>query len=195
MPGVCRIGDKALTNHDDHGCPSCPHVCIGPSVTGSANVMVNGKSVLRLGDTGVHQACCGSGVWQIITASSSVFVNGKPLVTLGDMTLHCLESFGKMIEASGDVNVVSDVSFRYACEHVTVPNGDEAFQNYDGRMVIARGTVNEVRKVKLGQKIKKLNEDIESFNNNPVIKLAEVIGSVRKPPIQAPVRPPTPRGR
>ena len=96
MPIVCRLGDiSETTTPDAHGCPACPHPCKGPAITASANVMIQGREALRVGDRGVHSACCGPNTWEVIEASAQVYVNGMPLVRVGDRTQHC-GAIGKM---------------------------------------------------------------------------------------------------
>jgi uncharacterized Zn-binding protein involved in type VI secretion len=103
MPGVCRLGDKAKAQIDVHGCPACPHPnVIGPSISASSNVFVNGAPALRVDDIGMHTACCGTNMWQITSASGKVFVNGSQVVRQGDPTLHC-GGIGKMVDASATV--------------------------------------------------------------------------------------------
>ncbi|MFO0572824.1 MAG: PAAR domain-containing protein [Polyangia bacterium] len=89
---------------DVHSCPGCPHpACMGPAISGSGNVLINGLPALREGDQGIHTACCGPNTWTVLEASGQVFVNGQRLVRQGDRTLHC-GGIGMMIEASGDVH-------------------------------------------------------------------------------------------
>ena len=96
MTSVCRLTDISETiTPDAHGCPGCPHPCNGPAVTASGNVWVHGKQALRMGDTGVHAACCGPNTWKVIEASAQVYVNSMPLVRIGDRTQHC-GAIGKM---------------------------------------------------------------------------------------------------
>jgi uncharacterized Zn-binding protein involved in type VI secretion len=71
-------------------------------VAGSPNVFINGQPVLRIGDPGVHSACCGPNTWKCAEGSATVLVNGIPVVRLGDGTTHCGGS-GKMIEGSPNV--------------------------------------------------------------------------------------------
>ncbi|HEY4303243.1 MAG TPA: PAAR domain-containing protein [Gemmatimonadaceae bacterium] len=103
MPYVGRIGDLSQTPFDNHGCPSCPHPCSGPALVGSPNVNVNNKPALRVGDSGVHSACCGPNQWTAQAGSSSVYINGKPAHRLGDVVKHC-GGVGKLITASSNVN-------------------------------------------------------------------------------------------
>ena len=81
---VCRLGDQANCPADVHGKNCCPHNVTGPAVTASPNVFINGKPALRVGDTGVHSACCGPNTWVCVEGSARVRVNGIPLVRLGD---------------------------------------------------------------------------------------------------------------
>lgn len=102
MPAQSRLGDKSHVPADAHGCPACPHSCIGPAVAGSPNVNVNGRPALRVGDPGVHAACCGPNTWKAAMGSGTVNINGKAAHRLNDMDTHC-GGVGKMIEGSGDV--------------------------------------------------------------------------------------------
>lgn len=104
MPAAARIGDKAQCPADGHGCPGCPHSVVGPAVSGSPDVQINGRGALRLNDPGVHAACCGPNTWKAAAGSSTVFINGKPAVRMGDMTQHC-GGVGKIIEGSNNVDI------------------------------------------------------------------------------------------
>jgi uncharacterized Zn-binding protein involved in type VI secretion len=102
MPNVCRLGDKARIDVDTHGGPCCPHAAIGPAISASSNVLVNGIPALRLGDIGMAAPCCGSSIWKVVQASGGVFINGSAMVRKGDIVQSC-GGIGKMIEASGTV--------------------------------------------------------------------------------------------
>jgi uncharacterized Zn-binding protein involved in type VI secretion len=104
MPPVGRVGDNAFVPADAHGCPACPHPATGPATVGSPNVLVNGLPVLRLGDSGVHAACCGPNQWKAAKGSSTVFVNDKPAHRMGDTTSHC-GGVGNLIVGSANVIV------------------------------------------------------------------------------------------
>jgi uncharacterized Zn-binding protein involved in type VI secretion len=84
-----RLGDLAMVVGDSHGCPGCPHVCIGPTIDGSNDVFINSLNAIRKGDPGIHAACCGPNTFNTNEGSPNVFVNGKPLVRLNDETKHC----------------------------------------------------------------------------------------------------------
>ncbi|MEL7561535.1 PAAR domain-containing protein [Dehalogenimonas sp. 4OHTPN] len=89
--GYAAIGDKAQCPADAHGCPACPHPTIGPIISGSPNVLINGRPAARVGDRGVHAACCGPNTYEITSAGpdSNVTINGRRAVRLGAETRHC----------------------------------------------------------------------------------------------------------
>lgn len=86
---VSRVTDLAFCPADSHGCPACPHPVLGPGVSGSPDLLVNGQAVLRLGDRGTHTLCCAANRWVVAEGSSSVFVNNLPVARVGDETRHC----------------------------------------------------------------------------------------------------------
>lgn len=103
MPPQGRLGDKAFVPADAHGCPACPHPCTGPAIAGSPNTNVNNRPALRVGDPGVHAACCGPNMWKAQAGSSTVLINGQKAHRQGDQTKHCGGN-GNLIE--GATNVV-----------------------------------------------------------------------------------------
>lgn len=104
MPPQGRLGDKSFAPADGHGCPACPHPVIGPAVQGSPNVLVNYRPAVRVGDMGIHAACCGSNTWTAVKGSGTVLINNKPAHRMGDKDQHCGGS-GNLIEGSPDVIV------------------------------------------------------------------------------------------
>lgn len=104
MPGQARLGDKSHAPVDAHGCLACPHSVIGPAVQGSPNVLVNYRPALRVGDMGVHVACCGPNIWRAVQGSTTVLINNMQAHRLNDMDQHC-GGVGRMVEASTDVIV------------------------------------------------------------------------------------------
>ena len=102
MPPQCRLGDKSNVPVDAHGCPACPHPCVGPVIVGSPDVNVNKLPATRVGDKGVHAACCGPNTWEATKGSGTVFINNKAAHRLGDMDKHC-GGMGQMIEGSANV--------------------------------------------------------------------------------------------
>lgn len=107
MPGAGRLGDKSHAPADAHGCKSCTHPVTGPAVSGSPDVVVNGKPALRVADKGIHATCCGANTWEAVAGSATVIINGKPAHRLGDATQHC-GGAGNLIEGSPDVLIGDD---------------------------------------------------------------------------------------
>ncbi len=102
-PPQARLTDLSQIPADAHGCPACPHPCIGPAIGGSPTVFVNSLPALRVApDPGVHAACCDGNFWQTKDGSSTVFINGKKAVRQGDATKHC-GGTGKIVTASPNV--------------------------------------------------------------------------------------------
>ena len=102
MPPQSRLGDKSQVPADAHGCPACPHPVVGPAIDGSPNVLTNGLRSVRVGDPGVHAACCGPNKWNAKMGSSTVFINNKAAHRLSDMVKHC-GGIGKTITGSPNV--------------------------------------------------------------------------------------------
>lgn len=89
MQNQGRVGDMALCPSDGHGCPACAHPVMGPAVSGSSNVLVNGLPALREGDPGIHAACCGPNQWQAKGGAPYVLINNKAAFRRQDPTSHC----------------------------------------------------------------------------------------------------------
>ena len=104
MPPQARVGDHSSAPADTHGCPACPHPVMGPSISGSRNVLTNGLPSVRVGDHGVHSACCGPNIWNAKTGSRSVLINGRLAHRLGDAVNHC-GGLGKTVQGSPNVLV------------------------------------------------------------------------------------------
>ena len=104
MPAQGRLTDLSQVPADAHGCPACPHPAIGPAVQGSENVKVNKLPALRVGDKGVHAACCNGNNWTAQAGSGTVFINNKAAHRMGDADQHC-GGMGKLI--GGSPNVVT----------------------------------------------------------------------------------------
>ena len=102
MPPASRVGDKAFNPADVHGCPLCPHPVQGPGVKGSNNILINGMQAMRVGDPGMHMACCASNSWKVNSGSSTVVFNNIKVARLGDRTKHCGGS-GALIQGSANV--------------------------------------------------------------------------------------------
>ncbi|CAN5918049.1 N/A [soil metagenome] len=102
MPPQCRVSDKSQVPADAHGCPACPHPAIGPAIGGSPDVMVNSLPALRVGDKGMHAACCNTNTWTAKDGSGTVFINSIKAHRLGDADTHC-GGQGKMVDGSSNV--------------------------------------------------------------------------------------------
>jgi uncharacterized Zn-binding protein involved in type VI secretion len=102
MPPQCRLGDKSFVPADAHGCPACPHPCIGPAIAGSPDVLVNNRPAIRVGDPGIHAPCCGPNTWTAKSGSGTVFINNKAAHRIADNDQHC-GGMGQMIEGSQNV--------------------------------------------------------------------------------------------
>lgn len=89
MPAVGRLGDKSKVDMCHHGCPACPHLSIGPAISGSPTVYANKQPILRVTDVGIHAACCGSNTWVATEGSRTVFVDNLPVHRVGDEGHHC----------------------------------------------------------------------------------------------------------
>jgi len=75
---------------DAHGCPACPHNCIGPIIAGSGTeVFLDSLPVATVGDQGIHAACCGPNMYTIKTGDPRVLINGKPAAWEHSEVTHC----------------------------------------------------------------------------------------------------------
>jgi len=97
-----RLGDNSKVPSDAHGCPACPHTCVGPHIEGSPDVFINGKPAIRVGDPGIHSCCCGPNTHTAKVGSATVIINGKKAHRKDDDVTHC-GGMGKSIEGSEDV--------------------------------------------------------------------------------------------
>jgi uncharacterized Zn-binding protein involved in type VI secretion len=103
-----RLGDKARCAQDTHGCPACPHDVTGNAIIGSFDVMINGLPALRVGDMGIHVACCGSNTWTAAQGTPIVLIDKRFAHRKFDQTTHC-GGTGALIEGSDNV-LFGDVS-------------------------------------------------------------------------------------
>lgn len=84
-----RLGSIAQCPSDAHGCPACPHPVIGPLIQASPNYTIDGLPIARVGDLGVHQACCGPNSYSVVAGDPEIIINGKQVPRIGDRTRHC----------------------------------------------------------------------------------------------------------
>ena len=82
MSDVTRVGDSH-SGTCSHGADCCPHSVSGEFTEGSPNVFVNGKAVVRVGDSLEHN-CPHCGTGEASGGSSTVFANGQAVVREGD---------------------------------------------------------------------------------------------------------------
>jgi len=103
MPGIATVGDKTK-GICDHGLPCCPHITNGVWTTGSPNVLLGGKPVVRVGDEGTHD-CPHCGKIIAKTGSPTIKVNGKSVHRVGD---EVDEIFGVGITITGSGTLLID---------------------------------------------------------------------------------------
>lgn len=103
MPRAARVGDIGWVPADSHGKNCCPHSAQGPATRGSSDVFINGKEALRVGDPGIHAACCGANDWKVAQGAPGVYLNDIAVARIGDPTTHC---GGPGILISGSANVI-----------------------------------------------------------------------------------------
>ncbi len=84
--GVLDLGTAPA---DAHGCPGCPHPVVGPIISGSPDVLIDGSPAARVGDMGVHAACCGPNLFTIAAGDEEVLINGRRAAYAGSRTNHC----------------------------------------------------------------------------------------------------------
>ena len=79
-----------------HGCGRCKrcgkHLVIGPAVSGSPDVFIDGLPAVRVDDRGIHDraCCCGGNEWLAmrVVTHDTVYINGRLAFCNGDITLH-----------------------------------------------------------------------------------------------------------
>ncbi len=88
--GYARLTDTSEVAADAHGCPACPHTCVGPITTvEQASVTLGGLPVATVGDHGIHAACCGPNTYEIASGDNRVLINGKPAAWEDSVVEHC----------------------------------------------------------------------------------------------------------
>jgi uncharacterized Zn-binding protein involved in type VI secretion len=98
MPKACRVGDSmqgSVGHHAGHiigwtgGEHPQPIYCSGHSVTGKqttgqSKVLIQGKPVATVGNTGTSTYPCDGQGYTNSSGSSKVFIQGRPAVRIGD---------------------------------------------------------------------------------------------------------------
>ena len=80
MAKAGRLGDRSRVPEDSHSCPECPHDAVGPSKTGSDDVLINDRPALRVGDRGEHADCCGPQLWFAARGAPAVDIGSEEAV-------------------------------------------------------------------------------------------------------------------
>lgn len=96
--GYASIGMNCQCDAYALGCVACPHTTIGPIITGSSHVLINGKPAARVGDRGIAAGGCGDPYYTITTGDSSVLIDGKPAAKKGLSQVQFAGGVGKIIE-------------------------------------------------------------------------------------------------
>lgn len=98
--------DPVHCQADVHGIPPFGIVVptFGVFTEGSPNTFVNNLPAVRVGDGGIHAACCGPNKFIATGGSPNSFINDRPAVRTGDTTLHCGLSPGAVMVGLGSPN-------------------------------------------------------------------------------------------
>jgi uncharacterized Zn-binding protein involved in type VI secretion len=160
----------------------CDHHNKSTSLTGSANVLINNRSALRIGDRGRPMDCGNTSHWRASEGANRVLINGRAAHRSGDETRHCC-GLGYLID--GSLNVLigdqqqsgkdrrTNVAFRVLDElrapipnvrsYVTFPDGSvvSAITDKDGRI--------ELRNVPCGVYLLETEvKDLQHFDMYPI---------------------------
>ncbi|MEO7327836.1 MAG: hypothetical protein ABI193_04620 [Minicystis sp.] len=96
-----RRGDRSQV--EEGPCPVCKKPPIGPSTTGSENVLINSLPAARVHDRGLHTAGCPAGAWEADEGAPAVLVNHQNAHRFGDGAAHRGGQRGKLVEGSPNV--------------------------------------------------------------------------------------------
>ncbi len=187
-----HISSVAFCPSDAHfTCPGCPHPVKGPITSGSSKVLINNQPAARVGDVGVHAACCGPNTFTITSGDPQVLIEGRPAARIGDKTKHC----GGMgyIVADGNRSVVGAwtyfMTFRLSGGMPTIKQKSPAtfYSNgtfeLDGKQSPARWTLTgNTLKFSTGDKVSqyKLSADGNSLTDLQTGELRMQRGSPQK---------------
>ncbi|MEP7121364.1 MAG: PAAR domain-containing protein [Byssovorax sp.] len=129
-----RIGDMSSILSDNHGCSCCAHTAVGPSVSGSANVLINNRSALRVGDSGIHSTCCGANKWKAVRGAPHVLINQKRAHREGDSGMHC-GGGGWLTTGSANVRIGDNAGTETMSPHVRLHWFELRLVHADGKSV------------------------------------------------------------
>jgi uncharacterized Zn-binding protein involved in type VI secretion len=79
-----------------------PCISGGPAITGSANVLINERPALRVGDEGVNAICGHGHLWKAMVGAPRVLINDHLAHRQSDAAEHCNE-MGKTLQGSSNV--------------------------------------------------------------------------------------------
>lgn len=102
MHKTTTICDKSQCTTYMYDCSVYPNPVHAPTLSGSPDLLINGKPGLRVGNNGIHASCYPADTWQVIEGSPNVSMNGKPSHRLDDEDQHSGE-IGRMMEGSPNV--------------------------------------------------------------------------------------------
>ncbi|WP_420804382.1 PAAR domain-containing protein [Yersinia ruckeri] len=97
--GFVRVGDQVI-GFGSHGADCCGHNIQGVWTSGSPNTIVNGRPLVRVGDTGVTN-CPHCGTMTAMSGMPSVIVNGRQAHLMGGTVMFPCGQ-GTTISCSGD---------------------------------------------------------------------------------------------
>lgn len=108
-------GCIAIVGADGHGCIACPHPAVGPILTGSPEILIEGYPAARVGDVGTHAACCDGNYYTITSGDDNVLINGKAAALFQfSQTKHC--------GGTGHVGDATQRNYRLSNKDVTINN-------------------------------------------------------------------------
>lgn len=102
-PPAARVQDNAQSQPHVHNPQAGARLAVGSILTGSPDVLINGRPAVRVQDSGTAAGCGGPGDFTIIKGSATVLINGHPAARMGDRTLHCGMAPGTIIQGSPTV--------------------------------------------------------------------------------------------
>ncbi len=92
------VGSQCVCDAYAMGCIACPHTAVGPILTGSSHVLINGKPAARVGDRGICVNACGDPNYTIITGDSDVLIDGKPAARVRESQVQFAGGIGEVIQ-------------------------------------------------------------------------------------------------
>ena len=100
MLAAGRRGDRSEIR--EKKCDGCGKLAVGPAVSASDNVLVNGRPSVRVHDTGAHTEGSPDGAWEAVEGAPAVLINSRNAHRLGDGDKH-RSGKGALMEGSPNV--------------------------------------------------------------------------------------------